>query len=229
MKFYAIIVAGGSGNRMNSPVPKQFLLLNGEPVLMHTLRAFQSSDISPEILLVLHPDFFTTWHELCLKYEFNIPHRIVAGGKERFNSVKNALSFIDEDAIIGVHDAVRPVVSNDLINRCFHEAILKGAVIPVIESRDSLRKKEGELTRSIPREDILIVQTPQAFKSSLLKEAYQQEFSSHFTDDASVVEKNGADVHTTKGDSRNIKITYPEDIQVASFFLTTLQQKDPVK
>jgi len=216
---YAIIVAGGSGSRMKSDKPKQFLLLNGMPVLMHTIKAFYNSSAKPNILLVLNTTFHDYWAGLCREHSFDIPHQIIAGGNERFNSVKNALNTIAQDGLIAVHDAVRPVVSDELITRCFVDASKHGATIPVTSSRDSLRKKEGGTTRAINRDDILIVQTPQVFKSEILRKAYNQEFTPEFTDDASVVEKAGFSISLVEGDFKNIKITYPEDLQMASIFL----------
>lgn len=225
MKFYAIIVAGGSGSRMNSEIPKQFIPLLGKPVLMHTIEAFYYSELRPEILLVLSRNFHPFWNELCLKYDFSIPHQVIEGGAERFYSVKNAVDTIDDESVTAVHDAVRPVVDNELITRCFSEAQVHKAVVPVIESRDSLRKKENDTTSAIAREEILIVQTPQVFESSLLKKAYEQNYSKDFTDDASVVEKAGGKIHITSGDFKNIKVTYPEDLEVASLFLKIQAQK----
>lgn len=225
MKFYAIIVAGGSGNRMKAEVPKQFLLLNEKPVLMHTIEAFYLSELRPEIILVLNDQYHIFWGDLCSQYHFEIPHKLVKGGKERFNSVKNALQLVDAESVVAVHDAVRPVITNELIVRCFKEAEINGSAIPVTQSRDSLRKIEGDLTKTVPREEIVLVQTPQVFQSSLLLSAYTQDYSDEFTDDASVVEKSGNKVHITAGDQMNIKITYPEDLGVASLFLNLKHKK----
>ncbi len=219
MKFYAIIVAGGLGTRMKADIPKQFLLLKGKPVLMHTIEAFCHSDLHPEIILVLNGQYHSLWRELCRRYHFVLPYKLIEGGKERFDSVKNALSAVQDDSVIAVHDAVRPIISNSLITRCFKQAEINGSAIPVTESRDSLRKKEKGSTIAISRKEILIVQTPQVFKSSLLKRAYMQEYSESFTDDASVVERIGERVQITEGDPRNIKITYQEDMAVASLLL----------
>lgn len=220
MDRYAIIVAGGSGKRMNADLPKQFHLLLGKPVLMHTIEAFASSALAPKIILVLNADFHLYWKELCVQHNFFVPHILTAGGKERFDSVKNALAHIGSaDSLVAVHDAVRPVISNELITRCFNEAELRGSVIPVTESRDSLRIIRESATQSLSRADILVVQTPQVFKSNILKEAYNQAFSPLFTDDASVVEKAGFHIFTTPGTPANIKITYPEDLAIASLYL----------
>lgn len=222
MKYYAIIVAGGSGKRMNADLPKQFHLLLGKPVLMHTLEAFYYSKFQPMLLLVLNTNYQSLWKDLCIQYKFDIPHVIITGGAERFDSVKNALDSIDDpqNAFVAVHDAVRPLTSDELITRCYEEAQKKGAVIPVVESRDSLRRKVGEKNVAINRDEILIVQTPQVFKAAILKNAYTQSFNSSFTDDASVVEKAGYKIFITPGDPQNMKITYNADIAIASLYLS---------
>lgn len=220
MDRYAIIVAGGSGKRMNADLPKQFHLLLGKPVLMHTIEAFVNSGLAPDIILVLNADFHQYWKELCVQHNFFVPHVLTAGGRERFDSVKNALSHTGSgESLIAIHDAVRPVINDELITRCFNEAELKGSVIPVTESRDSLRMIRESTTQALSRADILIVQTPQVFKSGILKKAYDQDFSPLFTDDASVVERAGFQISTTAGTPSNIKITYPEDLAIASLYL----------
>ncbi|EOR95646.1 2-C-methyl-D-erythritol 4-phosphate cytidylyltransferase [Arcticibacter svalbardensis MN12-7] len=222
MHYYAIIVAGGSGKRMQADLPKQFHLLLGKPVMMHTIEAFYHSSYQPEILIVLNTDYISYWKDLCVQHNFFIPHTIIPGGAQRFDSVKNAVQAItNEDSIIAVHDAVRPVIHEELIARCFDEATVKEAVIPVIPSKDSLRKINGSTTVSISRDDILIVQTPQVFKYKVLKKAYNQLYSQLFTDDASVVEHAGYTIFTTQGHASNIKITYIEDLAVASLFLSS--------
>ncbi|WP_374164719.1 2-C-methyl-D-erythritol 4-phosphate cytidylyltransferase [Arcticibacter sp. MXS-1] len=224
MKYYAVIVAGGSGNRMKAEVPKQFMPLLGRPILMHTIEAFFHSALRPEIILVLNPAHFQTWNELCNQHNFQLPVRLVPGGQERFHSVRNALADIEVGSIVAVHDAVRPVVSAELIERCFREAESKGAVIPTVESRDSLRQRTTEgHSRAIRRDEIVIVQTPQVFRADVLKKAYTEDYSTHFTDDASVVEHAGYIISLTQGDYKNIKITFPEDLQVASLFLGGLK------
>ena len=219
MKYYAIIVAGGSGSRMKSDIPKQFLLLQGRPVLMHTIEAFYYSDLKPEIILVLNLEYLKLWSELITKFNFDIPVIVVNNGEQRFHSVKNALSIVQEDSIVAVHDAVRPIVSNELITRSFRLAAGSKAVIPAVTSKDSVRKKEGDHTKALNREEILLVQTPQVFQSNLLQHAYLQDYSPEFTDDASVVEKTGIKIVVTEGDYKNIKITYAEDLQLAEVYL----------
>ena len=219
MNYYAIIVAGGSGSRMNAVIPKQFILLNEKPVLMHTIKAFYSSYFKPEIILVINSSFISLWEELCRAHKFEIPHTIVPGGVERFHSVKNALQLVEEGALVAIHDAVRPIVDDELISRVYRLAQQQKAVIPVVESKDSVRLKVGNFSNSVNRKSVLLVQTPQTFYSSLLKLAYEQEFNSGFTDDASVVESYGHPLYLTEGDYKNIEITYPEDLEIASLFL----------
>lgn len=204
---------------MNSQIPKQFLLLNGKPVLMHTIEAFHFSDIKPKIILVLNAEFHLLWKELCDLHNFTIPCTIVNNGTERFHSVKNGLGLADDHSVIAVHDAVRPVVSNELITRSFYLADHCGAVIPVVTSKDSVRLKEGNDSITLNREDVVLVQTPQVFKAELLKNAYNQKYSKEFTDDASVVEKAGHHITLTQGDYKNIKITYSEDLELAALYL----------
>lgn len=219
MKYYAVIVAGGTGSRMNSDIPKQFMLLNGKPVLMHTIEAFYNSDLKPEIFLVLNSEYQQLWSALCIEHNFNIPLTLVNNGLQRFHSVKNALDLIDDTSIVAIHDAVRPIISNDLITRTYMLAEQNIAVIPVVTCKDSIRKKDGNNTVSLNRENFLLVQTPQVFQSGLLKQAYQQEYNSDFTDDASVAEKMGIRISITDGDYRNIKITFPDDIKIAEVYL----------
>jgi 2-C-methyl-D-erythritol 4-phosphate cytidylyltransferase len=218
VKHYAIIVAGGNGRRMNSELPKQFLPLNGKPILMHTIEAFYNSEVKPEIILVLGTEYHSLWSELSIKHQFDIPLLLVNAGSERFHSVKNGLELVDDDSLTAVHDAVRPIITNELITRCFKLAYTNTAVIPAVTSKDSIRIIDGKGTTSLKRQDIFLVQTPQTFQSVVLKKAYQQEFKDYFTDDASVVEKAGTKIFVTEGDYKNIKITYPEDLLIAEIF-----------
>lgn len=219
MKFYAIIVAGGSGKRMQSAIAKQFLLLNHKPVMMHTLQAFHLSEIQPEIILVLNKDDHQYWKDLCLKYHFDIPHTLVEGGKERFHSVRNGLMSIKEDGVVAVHDAVRPVVSHGLITQTFKEALETGNAIPCVKPSDSVRKLQDNTSKIINRDKLVLIQTPQTFDLGQLRTAYQQRFSKKFTDDASVVEAAGFPINLVEGNRNNIKITFPEDLELASFLL----------
>jgi 2-C-methyl-D-erythritol 4-phosphate cytidylyltransferase len=213
---YAIIVAGGSGTRMQSALPKQFLLLCGKPVLMHTIEAFYNSKSSPLIILVLHADYHTLWKQLCRNHHFTIQHALIAGGKTRFHSVKNAVDLIlDNNVLIAVHDAVRPLVSDVIIDEAYQCAAQNGTAVTAVKSRDSIRKLSGSTSTSLNRNEIYLVQTPQTFQSALLKEAYNQPYNPNFTDDASVVEYAGTQITLVEGNYSNIKITFPEDITVA--------------
>ncbi|QHS57665.1 2-C-methyl-D-erythritol 4-phosphate cytidylyltransferase [Mucilaginibacter sp. 14171R-50] len=213
---YAIIVAGGSGSRMRSALPKQFIELCGLPVLMHTIRAFYDSGSSPQIILALHADYHSTWASLCDNHNFTIPHTVVVGGQTRFDSVKNAVDTIsDHDTLIAVHDAVRPLVSSDIINEAYQCAAENGTAVTAVKSRDSIRQINAGISIALDREHIYLVQTPQTFQSNLLKKAYQQPYQAAFTDDASVVEQSGVAIKLIPGSYSNIKITFPEDIVTA--------------
>lgn len=224
---YAIIVAGGYGSRMNSDIPKQFLLLDGKPVIMHTLQRFVQAKNSPELIVVLHQDMFTLWDELCLKYSFQVPHTVIPGGKTRFESVRNGVYHIIgkrqtqqmDQALIAIHDAARPIISPEIIDTCFEQAAQHGATVLAVPSTNSVRQGDTTENIALDREKIWLVQTPQTFQGQILQQAFQQEEQSGFTDDASVVEKLGYAIHLIPGDHRNIKITFPEDIAIAQFYL----------
>ncbi|WAC39603.1 2-C-methyl-D-erythritol 4-phosphate cytidylyltransferase [Pedobacter sp. SL55] len=220
MKFYAIIVAGGAGKRMQTAVAKQFLLLNEKPVMMHTLQAFYVSEVKPEIILVLAKADHDYWKELCVKYNFTIPHTLVEGGTERFHSVRNGLMTIKEDGIVAIHDAVRPVVTASLITQTFKTALEIGNAIPCVKPSDSVREIQSDGgSKIINRDKLVLIQTPQTFDLGQLRIAYQQSFSTQFTDDASVVEAAGFPINLVEGNRNNIKVTYPEDLELASFLL----------
>ncbi|MCO5948762.1 2-C-methyl-D-erythritol 4-phosphate cytidylyltransferase [Mucilaginibacter flavidus] len=219
-KFFAIIVAGGTGTRMQAAVPKQFLLLAGKPVLMHTIEAFHSSAANPAIILVLSADYHTYWKELCAEYHFKLPHQLITGGETRFHSVKNGLDLIpDTDVVIAVHDAVRPLISRTIIENTYQYAAEHGNAVTVVKSRDSVRLMEAGVSRSLVRDDVYLVQTPQTFKSAQIKKAYEQVYDPKFTDDASVVEETGVKINLFEGSHQNIKITFPEDIAIAEAIL----------
>lgn len=215
MKYYAIIVAGGSGQRMKCSIPKQFIELNGRPILMHTLEKFYIAQSSIALMVVLSKSHHHTWQTLCSKHNFNIPHKVFEGGSSRFQSVKKGLAFCTEDSIIAVHDGVRPLVSPDFILSIYKEAETKKAVIPVCSVVESIRKVEGNSSIALDRSNYYTVQTPQCFSSNLLHKAYQQKEQSFFTDDASVVESLGEKVHLFEGEADNIKITSPKDLLLA--------------
>jgi len=221
--FYAIIVAGGSGQRMYSDIPKQFILLNGFPILMHTIKAFYKNKYQPKIILVLAKADEKLWQNLIEHYNFTIPHKIVFGGPERFHSVKNALTQIeDENAVIAIHDAVRPLISQETISNCYQKAIINGNAVASIPSKDSVRKLADNQSTALLRSEIYLVQTPQTFLFNQLNKAYQQVFSIEFTDDASVVEKVGFAIHLEKGDEFNFKITFKEDLIIAEALLNSI-------
>ena len=218
MKYYAIIVAGGKGLRMGGNVPKQFQLVGGRPVLMHTLQQFRNAFADLQIILVLPREQQDYWRELCRQYEFGVEHRVADGGQTRFHSVKNGLALIPdgEEGIVGVHDGVRPFASADLIRRCYAAAVEAEAVVPAVPVVESLRHEERG---AIDRKGYRLVQTPQTFSIPLLKAAYRQAYLETFTDDASVVEAYGHRVAMIDGIRENIKLTTPFDMVVAEALL----------
>jgi len=224
MKNCCIIVAGGNGSRMRTELPKQFLSIGEIPVLMHTIRNLYNFDQTLQLILVLPLDEILNWNKLCRQFHFEIQHQVIAGGDTRFQSVKNGLSLATDCELIAVHDGVRPLVSHETLARCFSCAAECGAAIPVLPANESVR--EGNMNKSIPvdRSRYFLVQTPQVFKASILKESYDQTWIPEFTDDASVVENRGIAVQLVMGNRENIKITFPEDLQIAELFLKTIQK-----
>ena len=212
MKKVALIVAGGKGERMNTDIPKQFLVLNDLPILMHSLNAFSHLD---KIILVLPRAQIENWEELCKQYNFILKHTVVAGGINRFGSVKNGLAKIDEGSIVAIHDGVRPLVSKNLINKLIGATKKGNGIIPIVAVKDSIRKVEGYKSKAVSRSNLYKVQTPQCFFASTLKDAYKQNFSLFFTDDASVLESNGGKIITIIGEEKNLKITTKEDLMLA--------------
>ena len=212
MKKVALIVAGGKGERMNADIPKQFLLLNNLPILMHTIKQFSHFE---KIIVVLPRSQFDFWNELCKNNNFTQIHILVESGKTRFHSVKNGLDKIDNTSIIAIHDGVRPLISTALINSLVGKIKSGIGVIPIVPVKDSIRKLEGENSTHIDRSNLYKVQTPQCFLSTDIKEAYTQDFSVNFTDDASVFEANGGKINTLLGEEKNLKITTQEDLNIA--------------
>ena len=212
MQKVALIVAGGKGERMNADIPKQFLLLNGTPILMHTLKQFSHFE---EIVLVLPLTQFEYWQELCEKYNFRQQHALVEGGKTRFHSVKNGLDKIADNTTVAIHDGVRPLISTTLIDSLVAETKSGIGIIPIVPVKDSVRKVEGENSVNLDRSNLFKVQTPQCFLSADIQEAYTQDFSDTFTDDASVFEANGGKINTLLGEEKNLKITTQEDLKIA--------------
>lgn len=216
MNYYAVIVAGGSGKRMGSEIPKQFLPLRGRPVLMHTIERFAKYRPDMNIILVLPAHQIDRWQALCKEHSFSIVHKIVHGGSTRFDSVKNGLKQIQDDGVVAIHDGVRPLVSRQTINRTFIEAAVYGSAIPVTDSTQSVRIiDDGGISHAVNRSSVVLVQTPQVFKTSLILSAYEQSYNDMFTDDASVVEAAGAHVHLTHGNIENVKITTKDDMLYA--------------
>jgi len=216
MQKVALIVAGGKGERMNADIPKQFLLLNSTPILMHTLKQFSHFE---KIVLVLPPSQFKYWQELCNTYNFRQQHTLVTGGVTRFQSVKNGLEKIDENSVIAIHDGVRPLISTKLIDSLITETKNGVGIIPIVPVKDSIRKVEGGNSIHVDRISLFKVQTPQCFLSADIKKAYTQEFSDTFTDDASVFEANGGEITTLLGEEKNLKITTKEDLKIASILI----------
>ena len=215
MTYTVLIVAGGKGLRMGSDLPKQFLPIGGKPVLMHTIEAFHHFDRTMKIILVLPQEQQTYWQELCAKHSFVIEHTVVDGGETRFHSVKNGLACVNS-GLVGVHDGVRPFVSPEVIKRCYELAAIKKAVIPVIDVVETVRHITETGSETVSRNDYKLVQTPQVFDAELLKQAYAQEYTPFFTDDASVVEALGVSVCLAEGNRENIKITTPFDLKISS-------------
>lgn len=214
-KRYALIVAGGSGVRMNLRTPKQFLLLNGLPVLMHTINVFNSLNPLPEIVLVLPMSEFDTWRSLCNEYNFRVPHALVAGGETRFHSVKNGLDTINGKGLVAIHDGVRPLVNIATIEKCFEVAMQKGNAIPAVLPHESIRIGTPENSNTMDRSKVWLVQTPQVFNAAAIKQYYQSSFQSSFTDDASVAEAAGERIFLVEGNRENIKITTRQDLIIA--------------
>ncbi len=205
---------------MKSKVPKQFLTLDGIPVLMRTIKKFALASEHVQIIVTLPESQLTAWRKLCLKHDFEIPHDAVAGGKTRFHSVRNGLDRIMfEGGIVAIHDGVRPLVSTEIIEKSFDIASKTGNAIAAVPMKDSIRKNEKGKSRTVDRDNYWMIQTPQTFKVNTIKKAYEAEFDESFTDDASVLEASGGTVHLIPGDYKNIKITTPEDLVVAEAFL----------
>ena len=215
---YIIIVAGGKGLRMGGGIPKQFMEIGGIPVLMRTIIRFREYSERLKIILVLPHDQQDFWSSLCQKHHFNIPHQVVDGGATRFDSSKNGLNAIPDDAegVVGIHDGVRPFVSVEVIDRCFETARDEYACIPVLPVTDTLRYIDQQGGgKNVLRSDYRIVQTPQTFDIALLKQAFNRPYQESFTDDASVVEALGCQVQMVEGNRENIKITTPFDLVMA--------------
>jgi 2-C-methyl-D-erythritol 4-phosphate cytidylyltransferase len=218
LKRYAIIVAGGAGMRMNQDTPKQFLLLGGKPVLLHSLERFYRAEA--EVILVLPENEIQRWQSLVDAFQITIPHQIAIGGSTRNRSVYNGLAKISNPkSVVAVHDAARPLVTIQLIQSLFETAEHRGNAIPVIPVKDSLRKINNRENQALNRSEIFAVQTPQVFDTSLLMEAFAANHDPDFTDEASLLESCGKPINTISGENHNIKITYENDLLIAETLL----------
>jgi 2-C-methyl-D-erythritol 4-phosphate cytidylyltransferase len=217
---FTVIVAGGSGKRMESDLPKQFIKLANQPVLLHTLYVFHEFDRELKIIIVLHADYFDLWNSICKEYSCSVPHKVIKGGETRFDSVKNGLEAIDNnDGLVAIHDAVRPLVNVDTISRCFDSARKYGNALPAISPNESVRITVAGGNKPLDRKNIYLVQTPQVFSLALIKKAYMQEYKPDFTDDATVFEASGEKINIVAGDVLNIKLTTLADIEYAEVVL----------
>jgi len=215
MKKFAIIVAGGSGSRMNNAVPKQFLLLKGKPVLYYTIDAFLKAYDDCKIILVLPEDHVAAGQEIIDAFFDYDRIQITIGGRTRFHSVQNGLKLVDEDSIVFVHDAVRCMISQDLIHRCYEAVLQYGSAVPVIASKDSVRILTDDGNEALERDYVKLVQTPQTFYSKILLPAFNIDYKDKFTDEATVVEAFGLKIYLVEGEENNFKITVPLDLELA--------------
>lgn len=218
MQITVIITAGGIGKRMGGALPKQFLPLNEKPVLLHTLERFHSFLPKAQLIITLPESWQAHWRQLLLDFHVTIPHSLVDGGVERFHSVKNALTLATGDYVL-IHDAVRPLFSKDTIEKCMEALASHQAVVPVVPVKESLRQTNGNESKALDRSKYVLVQTPQCFHKQTLIEAYEQPYDPTFTDDASVVERNGGKIVLVSGNEENIKLTTPSDLQLAEVLL----------
>jgi 2-C-methyl-D-erythritol 4-phosphate cytidylyltransferase len=219
MKKYAVIVAGGSGLRMGAATPKQFLPLRGKPVLWYSLNTFLAAWPDLQIILVLPHNHLQAGEEIIQTTSDPARIRITVGGDTRFHSVKNGLDCIHEQAVVFVHDAVRCLISTDLIHRCYNKTLDTGNAIPAVPPTDTLRIETANGSQLIDRQKVHLIQTPQTFYSEIIKKAFEQPYDPSFTDEASVVEKLGVTIQLIEGELNNIKITRPLDLIVAATIL----------
>jgi 2-C-methyl-D-erythritol 4-phosphate cytidylyltransferase len=226
MRKTAIIVAGGTGQRMGASLPKQFLAIEGKSILLHTLSQFVTAFSDIHFVIVLPADYIQEGENLIASSEITQPVQIVAGGDTRFQSVKNGLAQVDPDAIVFVHDAVRCLLTPALIQSCYNQAIEKGSAIPAVSSTDTIRILEGAKHHLVNRENVMMIQTPQTFNAAILKKAFEQVYQPSFTDEANVLEASGTEVFLIEGEYENIKITRPLDLAIANFILAKRISKD---
>jgi 2-C-methyl-D-erythritol 4-phosphate cytidylyltransferase len=218
-KEYALIVAGGKGTRIKSDLPKQFLRLNGKPILLYTLEAFFKYSEQISTVLVLPEDDFDTWKSICQEFNFKKPIILQKGGDTRFQSVKNGLDKLEGEGLVAIHDGVRPLVNTDLIRASFRLAAVYGSAVAAVPLKESIRVTDQDQTRALDRSQYRLIQTPQTFALQLIKKAYQTIEDPSLTDDASVAEKSGHKISLFEGSYRNLKVTTPEDLIVAGALL----------
>jgi 2-C-methyl-D-erythritol 4-phosphate cytidylyltransferase len=228
MKKYAVIVAGGTGTRMGSVIPKQFLMLNDKPVLFYTLKAFLEAFDDLQIILVLPEEYTDMGKEIIDAYFDYSRIQLTSGGETRFHSVQNGLRLVANEAIIFVHDAVRCLVSTELIHRCYRHALQMGSAVPVVRCKDSVRilNEEENDNEVLDRDKVVLVQTPQTFHSKILLPAYEIVYKERFTDEATVVEAYGLKISLIEGEDDNIKITRPADMLIAEALLAEVQNSE---
>ena len=228
MKKYAIIVAGGTGSRMGSAIPKQFLLLNDKPVLYYTLKAFLEAYNDLQLILVFPEEYQDIGKEIIDAYFDYSRIQVTFGGDTRFHSVQNGLKLVNGEAIVFVHDAVRCLVSIELIHRCYENTLHMGSAVPVVRAKDSVRmlNEEGNDNEVLDRNKVVFVQTPQTFHSKILLPAFEIDYKERFTDEATVVEAFGLKISLVEGEENNIKITRPVDLQIAGSLLEELENSE---
>ena len=219
-KISVIITAGGIGKRMGGDLPKQFIHLSGKPILLRTLECFHHIDSNFELVITLPIDWHDYWKTVLQEFDCEIPHTLVAGGEERFHSIKNALEVCSGESIF-VHDGVRPFVAQEIIQDCMNSLKTNDAVVPVLPIKESIRERHGKATRAVDRSNFMLVQTPQCFNSTVLRDAYNLDYHSGITDDASLVESLGIEIQLVDGNEDNIKITTQKDLIIAEAILAS--------
>lgn len=212
---YALIVAGGKGTRIKSKLPKQFLELDGKPVLLHTIEAFFRYSDKIKIILVLPKDDFEIWNEIVKRFSFTRSVTLQEGGETRFQSVKRGLQKISGDGLVAIHDGVRPLVSENIIGASYRLAAVHKTAVAAVRLKESIRMTDQDQTKAMDRSKFRLIQTPQTFDIQLIKKAYEIKEDESLTDDASVAERSGHAISLFEGSYENIKITTPEDLVVA--------------
>ena len=226
MKKTAIIVAGGTGQRMGTTLPKQFLAIEGKSILLHTIGQFVTAYTDINFIIVLPADYIQDGKALITSSGLSQSFQFVAGGDTRFQSVKNGLAQADPASVVFVHDAVRCLLTPDLIQRCYQQAVEKGSAIPAVSSTDTIRILDGNQHHVVDRANVMMIQTPQTFNAALLKKAFEQAYQPSFTDEANVLVASGKEVYLIEGEYENIKITRPLDLAIAEYILAKRALKE---